>query len=110
MEERLNTELDSMAIILHAGNAKSCAFEAMAAVKIGNSRIYDKKYQESREEITLAKKAHAELLRKLSDADRMDNIDLLLVHAEGHLSSTDIAVDLIGDIGELYKWKENFDG
>nr|WP_242332269.1 PTS lactose/cellobiose transporter subunit IIA [Listeria monocytogenes] len=30
----LTTELDSMAIILHAGNAKSCAFEALKEVKL----------------------------------------------------------------------------
>ncbi|WP_207941262.1 PTS system, cellobiose-specific IIA component [Enterococcus sp. DIV2402] len=110
MENKINTELDSMAIILHAGNAKSSAFEAMIAVKSGDSLTYEAKYQEAREEIILAKKAHAELLRKLSAAERMENIDLLLVHAEGHLSSTDIAIELIGDIGELYKWKESFNG
>uniref|UniRef100_UPI00403F857F PTS lactose/cellobiose transporter subunit IIA n=1 Tax=Candidatus Enterococcus willemsii TaxID=1857215 RepID=UPI00403F857F len=110
MKEKINTELDSMAIILHAGNAKSCAFEAMMEVKQGNVESYNGKYQEARKEIVLAKKAHAELLRKLSAAECMENIDLLLVHAEGHLSSTDIAVELIGDIGELYKWKENLYG
>lgn len=102
----ISTELDSMAIILHAGNAKSSAFEAMAAVKAGNNQLFDEKCEEAQSEIRLAHKAHAELLRKLSAADLMKEVDLLLVHAEGHLTSTDIAVSLIKEIGELYQWKE----
>jgi PTS system cellobiose-specific IIA component len=51
MENKINTELDSMAIILHAGNAKSSAFEAMSAVKSGDILTYEAKYQEAREEI-----------------------------------------------------------
>ncbi|MEI5988931.1 hypothetical protein A5881_000418 [Enterococcus termitis] len=106
----INTELDSMAIILHAGNAKSSAFEAMRAVKEGASELFDEKYEEATLEIKLAHKAHAELLRKLSAADLMNDVDLLLVHAEGHLSSTEIAIHLIKDLGDLYKWKESFNG
>lgn len=104
----VSTELDSMAIILHAGNAKSSAFEAMEAVKKGKNELFDEKYDEAKNEIRLAHKAHAELLRKLASADLMKEVDLLLVHAEGHLTSTDIAVSLIKEIGELYKWKESF--
>ena len=50
------------------------------------------------------------MLRRLSAEERMDEDDLLLVHAEGHLTSTDIAVDMIGEFGELYKWKETING
>lgn len=109
-ETRENTELDSMAIILHAGNAKSCAYEALMEVKKKGHGTFDEKYGEAKEELKLAHRAHAELLRKLSSADRMGDVDLLLVHAEGHLSSTDIAVDMIGEFGELYKWKETING
>lgn len=102
----ISTELDSMAIILHAGNAKSSAYEALIEVKKRNYSIFDEKYSEAKREMKLAHKAHAELLRKLSSENRMKDVDLLLVHAEGHLSSTEIAVDMIGEFGELYKWKE----
>ncbi|MBL1226154.1 PTS lactose/cellobiose transporter subunit IIA [Enterococcus sp. BWR-S5] len=105
-ENQFSTELDSMAIILHAGNAKSSAYEALIEVKKMNNKLFDEKFAEAKEEIKLAHKAHAELLRKLSSEEKMKEVDLLLVHAEGHLSSTDIAVDMIGELGELYKWKE----
>lgn len=39
----LTTELDSMAIILHAGNAKSCAFEALKEVKQQNIDAFTQK-------------------------------------------------------------------
>lgn len=81
----LTTELDSMAIILHAGNAKSCAFEALKEVKLQNIEAFTQKITEAKDEIKLAHRAHAELLRKLSSENRMREVDLLLVHAEGHL-------------------------
>lgn len=107
MEEVVNTELDSMAIILHAGNAKSDSYEAMMAVKAGDNVLFDEKMASAKAEINQAHRAHAELLRKLSSADRMKDVDLLLVHAEGHLSATNIAVDLIAELGEIIKWKES---
>ncbi|EED2246760.1 PTS lactose/cellobiose transporter subunit IIA [Listeria monocytogenes] len=101
----LTTELDSMAIILHAGNAKSCAFEALKEVKLQNISSFTQKITEAKDEIKLTHRAHAELLRKLSSENRMREVDLLLVHAEGHLSSTDIAVEMIRELGEIYQWK-----
>ncbi len=103
---KIGTEMESMTIILHAGNAKSDSYEALQAVKKGDFRIFEEKYQSAKGEIKLAHKAHAEMLRKLSAEGLMNEIDLLLVHAEGHLTSTAIAVDMIGEFGELYKWKE----
>lgn len=67
----LTTELDSMAIILHAGNAKSCAFEALKEVKQQNIEAFTQKITEAKDEIKLAHRAHAELLRKLSSENRM---------------------------------------
>ena len=98
-EAKIGTEMESMAIILHAGNAKSDSYEALQAVKQGDFQTFEEKYQSAKSEIKLAHKAHAEMLRKLSAEE-------LLVHAEGHLTSTAIAVDMIGEFGELYKWKE----
>ncbi|MDE3281512.1 PTS lactose/cellobiose transporter subunit IIA [Lacticaseibacillus parahuelsenbergensis] len=105
MEKEINTDEGSMQIILHAGNAKSSAFEALKEVKLGHIDSYRKYYQTAKSELVLAEKAHAVLLRDLANADRMKDVDLLLVHAEGHLSSTDIAVQLIGEIGEILEWK-----
>lgn len=109
-EVRAGTEMDSMSIILHAGNAKSDAYEALLAAKQGNFKKFNEKYETAKNEIKQAHRAHAEMLRKLSSEERMDDVDVLLVHAEGHLTATNIAVDMIGEFGELYKWKETIDG
>lgn len=107
MADELTTELDSMAIILHAGNAKSYAYEALIEVKKEKITLFNEKLSEAKDEIKLAHRAHAELLRKLSSEHRMKEVDLLFVHAEGHLSSTAIAVDMIGELGEIYQWKRS---
>lgn len=105
MGNSIETELDSMAIILHSGNAKSCAYEALSEVKKFKFDGFCVKYAEAKAELNLAHRAHAELLRKLSSENKMNEVDLLLVHAEGHLSSTAFAVDMIGELGEIYEWK-----
>lgn len=105
MEDIIETELDSMAIILHAGNAKSSAYEALVEAKQLKFENFALQYSEAKKELNLAHRAHAELLRKLSVADKMKEVDLLLVHAEGHLSSTAFAVDMIGELCEIYQWK-----
>lgn len=101
--EFIDTEIDSMQIIMHAGNAKSNAYEALIAVKGGDYVAGDAKMKSAKEEILIAHRAHAELLRKLADADHMRDVDLLMVHAEGHLSATAIAVDLIVELCNLHK-------
>ncbi|AOF48375.1 putative beta-glucoside-specific phosphotransferase system enzyme IIA component [Tetragenococcus halophilus subsp. halophilus] len=105
-EKNESNELDSMTIILHIGNAKSEAYEALKAVKEGDIETFDQKYKLAKNELRIGHRAHAEMLRKLSSEERMKDVDLLMIHAEGHLSSTDIAIDMIGELAELYKWKE----
>ena len=102
MKETNETELDSMQIILHAGNAKSDAYEALIELKKDNYEVYKKNIKSAKYEIRLAHQAHANILRNLSLQNKMNDINLLLVHAEGHLSSTSIAIDLIEEIAELH--------
>lgn len=106
MDKMDDVNAGSMQIILHAGNARSCVLEALNAIENKKQDIYDSKLENALAEMKLAHRAHSELLKKLSLENRMEDVDLLLVHAEGHLSSTEVAVQLIGTIGRLYKWKE----
>ena len=94
----INKEAGSMQIILHAGNAKSEIFEALKEFKNGNEELSLIKSKNAQRELILAEKAHAVLLRDLAEANRMDDVDLLLVHAEGHLSAADVAVNIIKEI------------
>lgn len=45
MKKNESNELDSMTIILHIGNAKSEAYEALKAVKEGDIETFDQKYK-----------------------------------------------------------------
>lgn len=103
MTESISNELESMDIILHSGNAKTLICEALKSVKEEDVVSFDAKSLEAKKELKLAHRSHAELLRKLSSENKLDQVDLLLVHAEGHLSSTDVAVLVIEELGELYK-------
>ena len=94
----INKEASSMQIILHSGNAKSDIFEALKEFKEGNTALSLNKSESAQQELILAEKAHAELLRELAEANRMNDVDLLLVHAEGHLSAADVAVNIIKKI------------
>lgn len=103
--ERTDTEQGAMQIILHAGNARSDAYEALAAIKAKRQPDFDQHYATAVQEIKTANQAHAQLLRALAAEDRMKDVDLLLVHAEDHLTSADVMVRMVAEFAELYQWK-----
>lgn len=96
-------EINSMAIIASAGNAKNFALEALSAMKAGNEKTYNKKIKLANNEIRTAHRKHAELLRQLSSEDNLDIINLLVVHAEDHLASVDVLVLIIKEFSELFR-------
>lgn len=94
-------ELESFQIILHSGNARSSAYEALRDVKGGDMEKGKAGIKEARTEIVIAQKEHAKLLQKFTEEEVI--VDLLLMHAEDHVSSSQIAVDLIGEMIEMYE-------
>lgn len=96
-------EINSMAIIASAGNAKNYALEALTAIKAGNEDMYNKKIELANDEIRTAHRKHAELLRQLSSEGNLDVINLLVVHAEDHLASVDVLVLIIKEFSELFR-------
>lgn len=99
--KEINKEESSMQIILHSGNAKSDIFDALKFLKDGDQKLSREKCESAQRELVLAEKEHASLLRGLAESNRMDDVDLLLVHAEGHLSAADVAVNIIKEIIEI---------
>lgn len=94
-------ENESMLIILHSGNARSSAFEALAFIKKGAVKSGLDSLKVAKDEMLIAQKEHAKLLQQFALSNGYAN--MLLVHAEDHVSSTQIAVDLIGEIIEMYE-------
>ena len=56
---------------------------------------------EAKSEIILAQREHAQLLRRFAEGEV--SVNLLLIHAEDHVSSTQIAVDLIQEMIDMYE-------
>lgn len=97
-----STEIASFQLILHSGNARSSAYEALHEVKTDCLRTGKVKIKEAKEELLIAQKQHAQLLRKAASEENLQ-VDLLLVHAEGHISSTQVAVELIDEMIQMYE-------
>ncbi|MEF9920728.1 MAG: PTS lactose/cellobiose transporter subunit IIA [Erysipelotrichaceae bacterium] len=98
----VNCEKESFQLILHSGNSRSFAYEALALVKEKEFVKGNEKIEEAKNELLIAQKLHAQLLRKMANDEEL-NIDLLLIHAEGHISSSQIAFEMTKEFIALYE-------
>lgn len=94
-------EMEAMKIIMHSGNAKSNAYEALSFVKNRDFLQGKELMAIAEQEILLAQKEHAKLLQEF--AINNGYADMLLVHAEDHVSSSQIVVDLISEMIIMYE-------
>lgn len=95
-------EAVSMKLILHSGNARSSSFEALAFVKQNENGLAHLKIKEAKEELLNAQRIHAQLLRQYANEEEVQ-LDLLLMHAEDHITSTQVNVELIAEMIEMYE-------
>lgn len=95
-------ELILMNIISYSGSARSLCHEALMDFQSGKKEQGGKKYQEAKEALVLAQKAHGELLQKFALSETIES-NLLLIHAEDHLSSTGVIFELVNHFNYLYQ-------
>lgn len=99
----------SFMIILHAGNARSSAFEAIAAAKRGEADEAAAKLKEADAAFLDAHKLQTELLREEARGTTSD-MSVLLVHAQDHLMTAmtvkELAVEMIDMITRLNRLEE----
>lgn len=95
-------EQESFQLILHSGNARSLANEALGIVKEGNIQEANEKLDEAKKELLLAQKTHAQMLRELACEDNLV-VDLLLIHAEDHVCGSQGMLDLAREVVEIYE-------
>lgn len=98
------SEMVSFGIIANAGDARSYAFGALEEAKKGNFEEAEELLKKSEEAATLAHKAQTELLFKEVNGEKTP-VDVLLVHAQDHLMTSMLAVELIKEMITLYKNK-----
>ena len=105
MEELENgPEMISFGIIAHAGDARSYAFGALAAAKAGNFEEAESLLKQSNDAAVEAHHMQTELLINEANGDKTP-VDVLLVHAQDHLMTSMLAVELMKELIEIYKNK-----
>ncbi len=92
----------SFQIIAAAGQARSCAFEALNRAKEGDFAAADELMEQSRAAALQAHHVQTDLLTKEANGDHT-SVDVLLVHAQDHLMTALLAQELIGELIELHK-------
>lgn len=92
----------SFEIITSAGEAKSFAYEALAAAKAKDRALYEAKMNEAEGAITEAHHHQFDLLSAEANQTMELTFSILLVHAQDHLMTTMTSIELIRELSEIY--------
>lgn len=92
----------SFQIILHAGNARSSAMEAIAFAKEGKFAEAKAKLDDAKKELNEAHHFQTELIQAEARGDSTD-VNVILVHAQDHLMTAMVIKDLAIEFVELYE-------
>ena len=97
-----SNQLNSFELILHAGNAKSSAIEAINAANNENYELVESKLNEAGDELTMAHQMQTDLLMKMMKGEEVP-VDILMVHAQDHLSNAILMNELAKQFIEMKK-------
>lgn len=96
----MNIEQSCMQLILKASSAKAHAFEALRSIKNGNAGEADQQLEAASSVLLEAHKIQTEIIQ--TDAGkRLDEVPLLLIHAQDHLMNAMSQRDLIEEMMEM---------
>lgn len=96
------TEEIAMMIISNAGAARGAAFDALKAAKAGDFDRAEELLKSAEEFSRAAHKTHSELLKLYANGE-VEGSDILISHAQDHLMSAALALELIDEIIDLRK-------
>lgn len=96
------TETVIFEIILHAGNARAEAYDALAAAKAGDFAKAADHLGRAEEEVGVAHRAQADTIQREAAGEKQD-ISLLFVHAQDHLMTAIAEKNLISHMIEQEK-------
>lgn len=91
-----------MGLIMHGGDAKSSAMEAIYAAKAGNFDEAEEKLNDSDEALGNAHKSQTSLLTQEASGDSVE-LSLLLVHGQDHLMNAITFKDLAQELIDVYR-------
>lgn len=100
----MDWETVAMTLITNAGNARSLAFQALAEAKAGNYEKSEELMKQSHAEKAAAHHAQTELLVNEANGNKSE-LSVLLIHAQDHLMTSMLAIELIEELIVLHKEK-----
>lgn len=98
----MNIESTIFEIILHGGNARALAYDALKAAEEGEFQQAQEYLKEAEESVGLAHNIQTELIQKEARGEAIP-FSLLIVHAQDHLMTAVAEKDLITGMIKLYE-------
>lgn len=92
----------TMSLVIHGGNAKAKAAQAIEFAKAGDFESADICMREADAEVMEAHHSQTGLLTSEADGDHC-TVNLLLVHGQDHLMNAITYIDLAKEICEIYR-------
>lgn len=89
-------------LIMHSGEARSYAMEALQLAKAGKFKEARETIMKANDELGHAHNAQANLIKGESDGKKTE-VSLLLVHAQDHLMTTMTLKDLVIEMIDIYE-------
>ncbi|MBE6052107.1 MAG: PTS lactose/cellobiose transporter subunit IIA [Clostridium sp.] len=96
MEEKI------MLLIVHSGEARSCAMEAITAAKQGKMEEAEKLIAKANAELSEAHNTQTALIQAEAGGEKVP-MSLLMVHAQDHFMTSMTVKDLAVELIEVYK-------
>ncbi|MBP2664655.1 MAG: phosphotransferase system lactose/cellobiose-specific subunit [Firmicutes bacterium] len=96
------TEEIIFTIILHAGNARAEAYEALRAAQAGDFDKAAEHLRQAEEEVSAAHQVQADMIQQEAQGNKVE-ITLLFVHAQDHLMTALSEKNLIENMVEMHK-------
>lgn len=93
-------------LIVNAGSARSSAIEAIQFAKEGNLTKAAESLQQAKETVNEAHHAQTELIQAEIRGERTP-LNLLMVHAQDHLMTALVVIDLAQEFLDLYEKVES---
>lgn len=100
----MNNENVIMGIIMHGGNARSYAMQALQEARGSNFEAADKLLEEASNELNLAHQIQTDLIQAEVRGEPVE-VSLLMVHAQDHLMNAMTVRDLAQEIIGLHQSK-----
>ena len=101
-KKAINLEEVSLELIIHGGNARAKAYDALKAARNNDFDNARKLMAEAEREIQTAHETQTKLLQSEGEGAKM-KADLLFVHAHGHLQTAMSEKELIEEMIRLYR-------